>query len=123
MENHLNITNQFVPYELAVKLKELGFDEGCFGTYLWEVLEIGLDIPNDEYFTRAPLWQQAFDWFIEEHNLCGIVTPTSTNKWIFKTITIIEDVSILHNYNHLDSIGYASAEKARQACLSELIKI
>ena len=24
---------EFVPYELAVKLKELGFDEECFGYY------------------------------------------------------------------------------------------
>ncbi len=25
---------EFVPYELAVKLQDLGFDESCFGYYL-----------------------------------------------------------------------------------------
>lgn len=73
--------DQFVPYELAVKLKELGFDEHCFAGYNnpkilliyyknecffgyenieeyngWEVLE---DI-------KAPLWQQAFAFLLRK---------------------------------------------------------
>src|SRR5690606_22033631 len=73
--------DQFIPYELAVKLKELGFDKPCLGVW---------NIPNDKYEVTlvyggklhegyindiqsfkvcAPLWQQAFDWFREKHNL------------------------------------------------------
>ncbi len=29
-----DIRNEFVPYELALRLKALGFDEPCFATYL-----------------------------------------------------------------------------------------
>ncbi len=68
----------FVPYELAVKLKELGFDEPCFGFY---------DTQRDEFWVMeqypylydksrkplafrqvleddftAPLYQQVTDW-------------------------------------------------------------
>ena len=67
---------QFVPYELELKLKELGFDEECFGFYnnadgnVW----IKHLIPDDikEIYTgdiSAPLWQQAFDWFMDNHKL------------------------------------------------------
>ncbi|AXF52557.1 MAG: hypothetical protein [Caudoviricetes sp.] len=55
---------EFVPFDLAVKLKYIGFDEKCFATYSGETLEIGLDVPNDDYFVIAPLWQQAFDWLL-----------------------------------------------------------
>ena len=33
MENHSDISKNFIPYDLALKLKELGFDEPCFGYY------------------------------------------------------------------------------------------
>ena len=29
-----NLQKEFVPYEIALKFKELGFDEPCFGWYL-----------------------------------------------------------------------------------------
>ena len=29
----MNIENEFIPYEQALALKELGFDEPCFGIY------------------------------------------------------------------------------------------
>ena len=33
MKKLLSINNQFIPYNLALKLKELGFNEDCFGYY------------------------------------------------------------------------------------------
>lgn len=62
---------QFVHYELALKLKELGFDEDCLGYYgdplmgKQERFSLRLDwIPEsypfkDELHCLAPLWQQA----------------------------------------------------------------
>ena len=106
--------NQFVPYELAVKLKELGFDEGCFGTYSGEVLEIGSDIPNDDYFTRAPLWQQAFDWFREKYKINSWILPNGPGY------TFLEDSRsgrpIPHSFHN-------TYEEARQACLEKLIEL
>ena len=72
---------EFVPYELAVKLKALGFDEPCFGYYEpnkefnylnWEIFK---DLPylakNSEWqdLCGAPTYSQVFRWFRE---VCGI---------------------------------------------------
>lgn len=70
----------FVPCELAVKLKEKGFNEPCFANYFnlkfkekdsdWRLLK------HDGYLTErlgigidAPLYQQVTDWFREEHGI------------------------------------------------------
>jgi hypothetical protein len=82
---------EFVPYEEALSLKELGFDEFCFGYYGVEN-EFVLDTmkntsPNYSRrgFTSAPLYQQAFRWFREKYELYawvkieyeyGGITPT-----------------------------------------------
>lgn len=63
---------QFVTYEIALKLKELGFDEPCFGWYSYEEFN-PLRIQKCETYlgiescTKAPLWQQAIDWFAENY--------------------------------------------------------
>lgn len=70
MEDHLNINSQFVPYELSLKLKELGFDEPCLAFYtqnaygsfaqkLQYFVEPVDGINSDHVFVAAPLWQQA----------------------------------------------------------------
>ena len=64
MENHSNINNQFIPYNLALELKELGFDEECFGWYspVMNGLLIYCNSTNDgteEKYCTAPLWQQS----------------------------------------------------------------
>ena len=61
---------EFAPYELAVKLKELGFDEPCFGYYRIDEKFMALTNYHENYNDSdsrisAPLWQQAFDWFRE----------------------------------------------------------
>ena len=79
------MNKEFIPYEQALELKELGFDEECFGYYaLAEVRDYknnGLDIRNeivlntlngyrkydDEIQTSAPLYQQAFRWIRNQY--------------------------------------------------------
>jgi len=80
------MNEQFIPYEQAIALKELGFDEKCFGYYksfypfrfsLMSDWKAGIStIKNSEKVKHedhqgptAPLWQQAFDWFREKYNL------------------------------------------------------
>jgi len=74
---------QFATYEIALKLKELGFDEKCLAYYHNQVepsfcnnLDRGNSVTNSEsrYILypqdcSAPLWQQAIDWFREKHNI------------------------------------------------------
>ena len=66
---------EFIPYEQALVLKELGFDEPCFGYYVdVEVANPFLVInrisdTQGGYFTLAPLYQQAFRWFRERYQI------------------------------------------------------
>ena len=59
---------EFIPYEQALELKELGFNEPCFG--YWNIdpylpkPTFNLVKPFDhEWCVPAPLYQQAFRWF------------------------------------------------------------
>ena len=77
---------QFVPYDIALKLKELGFNERCLAIYINSVLKpiTQKPISGNQYYVfnsvknnilinpmncTAPLWQQAIDWFREKHNI------------------------------------------------------
>ena len=118
---------KFVPYELALELKKLGFFEECLGFYIWQSwnnnsrLEIGND---DEYACetiKAPLWQQAFDWFREKNYMEGHpyisynLPPKAT--WGY-SIQTSEPKYIKSLNSH-----YSTYEEARQACLEKLIEL
>jgi hypothetical protein len=75
---------EFIPYKLALELKQLGFDEPCFGRYYYKesypilnpnsgetelVFEFGQYIKQTEITILAPLYQQAFRWFREKYEL------------------------------------------------------
>jgi hypothetical protein len=55
--------NNFVPYKLAVALKELGFDEPCFTTYDNEGrLRNPFDYPKSEYADNLPYIEDTKEW-------------------------------------------------------------
>ena len=54
------MNKEFVKYEQALALKELGFDEPCMSSR---------DMNNGKGLIQLPLYQQAFRWFREKHNL------------------------------------------------------
>lgn len=75
---------EFIPYEQALELKELGFDENCMAMYHLNKIdgitksELILKEANtniSDVFTRAPLYQQAFRWFREKN-----ITKITINK-------------------------------------------
>jgi len=65
---------EFLPYQQAVELKELGFDEKCAAHYLDEDdLELKWEIYrnlsfNTDNCVQAPLYQQAFRFFRDKFN-------------------------------------------------------
>lgn len=81
------MNKHFVTYEIALKLKELGFDEECIASYCLfkdkENPELGYAeelyglVDNQRYNSNtntifegeisAPLWQQAIEWFVNKH--------------------------------------------------------
>ncbi len=80
---------QFIPYKQALELRDLGFDEKCLVTESkvgyarnpsTDMEELPIQEPfywmNSKIHTdncTLPLWQQAFDWFREKHNILGNV--------------------------------------------------
>ena len=71
---------EFVNYELALRMKGLGFNEPCVAHYYNNVgigIEFRLEPLNEAiaktnisvYYELAPLYQQAFRWFREKHRL------------------------------------------------------
>ena len=68
---------QFTPYEISVKLKELGFNEKCFDVYS-DVKSVGMfrNSPRDR--TPKILWQQAFDWLFNTFSYICTITNNMT---------------------------------------------
>ena len=118
---------EFVPYELAVKMKELGFDKDCFkvkvlGKEQYDYTQSDYaDFPEQrEKEVLIPLWQQAFDWFRETKNLFSIVNwyrvNGNPNREFLFYIDVFEVGSETKN-------KFETYELARIACLEKLIEI
>ena len=64
---------EFVTYEIALKLKELEFDEECCGLFRHEQLFpiLGFEKINSvkKSVIAAPLWQQAINFFREKYDI------------------------------------------------------
>jgi hypothetical protein len=112
------MNKEFIPYEEALELKQLGFDEPCFGFYTYkaetrrytnydgelndfQTLKNSKITLGDDWCT-IPLYQQAFRWFRKPEN-------GSHNHLDF-----------MYEYLKDDSKTY---EEAELACLRKLIEI
>lgn len=66
------IKNQFCSYEIALAMKELGFDEECFGLYKNKKFYRDYETFQWDDFSnciKAPLWEQCIDFFREKYNI------------------------------------------------------
>lgn len=128
------MNKEFVPYEIALKLEEIGFDEPfiTFGTqYLYRnedfcrsnsgAIEL-FESFNDE-LVIAPTFAQAFKWLLKKHSLYAVIIPTVTMHWTFKTMTVLEGMVEVPPYKHVDATDYSTYEEAETACLKKLIEI
>jgi len=119
------MNEDFALYEEAMGLKGLGFDEPCFGYYDATNLEkyeytAQHGVKNSDFIfgMTAPLYQQAFRWFRDKHNIISEIRSwNGTNsEWYF----------MIHNNGELlpwEWIENKSYEEAELACLKELISI
>jgi hypothetical protein len=127
---------EFVPYELAWELKQLGFDEPCFGYYdpnkkfeylNWETFK---DFPylakNSEWqdLYGAPTYSQAFRWFREKHNIDAWVQPFVSEKQNGKPFLPDESYAyyIFEDGVYVaDGVNFLDSEEAEMTCLKKLI--
>ena len=123
------LEKEFVPYEPSLALKELGFNEPCFAFYNGKFIqstEFDFDSYNSidvGHHPLAPTFSQAFRWLLKNHNLYGIIIPTITMNWTFKTMTVVEDIMEVPPYKHVDANDFNTYEEAELACLIKLIQI
>lgn len=105
------MNKHFVPYEIALKLRELGFNEKCFKywnitNFIKEPTLYGNNLNGYSNLTTrkvpAPLWQQAFDWARDTHGLIINIQPDSINlpeKQLKQyVITAIDKNRVLEKY-------------------------
>ena len=121
---------EFIGYNEALALKELGFDESCFSYYkndqfsdiLEEVINSEMRNVNNEIddYISAPLYQQVFRWFREKYGChIEIYYNLPRNQWEW----------CIHKLPEYDQIEdetcsfYDSYEEAELECLKKLISI
>jgi hypothetical protein len=120
---------EFIPHEQALELKELGFKEECSAHFLdVDDLELKWKIYRNLSFNtnnclQAPLYQQAFRWFREKHNLFGCIDlHTSTPiHWYIRIDDIIKNDYIYHSEDN--DLKFKTYEEAELACLIKLIEL
>ena len=131
----------FVPYNEALKLKELGFNEPCiFGYNDYHVLRSKIASSFDGDFVKwnekydrdlkAPLYQQAFRFFRDKYQWQSYIEPTSDQHsrelgynyylWNYKTG---EEYNTMPQNCPSGDWEFKKYEDAELACLIKLIKI
>ena len=128
--------NEFIPYEEALALKGLGFDESCFMMYnktqLEEAVNVNtfklhpLDYNNFDGLTdciTAPLYQQAFRWLRVKCGLWVTITYESNDSeemywYIGKSFKYGVGPLFFHDLGEFNTY-----EEAQLACLKKLIEI
>ena len=126
MEEH------FVNYNQALALRELGFDEPCFGFYddidkqFYQIHSQASIINNVKNISKSPLKSQVFKWFREKHGIwvtfeyddCDCV-ETNVCWYVGKCFTY--GIGPLFLTNELND--FKTYEEAESACIDKLIEI
>jgi hypothetical protein len=120
---------EFVPHDLSLRMKALGFDEPCFGYYLEDGMFIDTKIKKQTgNAISASTYSQAFRWFRDEYKSFHEVfidcepradVPLEDDLMFAFTIhRVREDKFIVGSRNI-----YKTHEEAELACLEKLIEI
>jgi len=122
---------EFVSHKQALELKELGFDEECFGFYThkgelrrytnfdgelndFQTLK-NSSITMGDNWCAAPTFSQAFRWFREKYQI---------DSWIYPNLNGLYSVSNVRRGVGLGKVSeYQTYEEAELACLNKLIEI
>ena len=126
------IDKEFVPYELALELKQLGFDEPCFKYIYTGDTGNNVNIPcevtpssaknynEDDLSVSTPTFSQAFRWFRENYGLSGWVNESFVGS-SQGVISIKSEIGL--KYHTAVTKLFDTYEEAELACLRKLIEI
>ena len=125
---------EFIPYELAVKLKTLGFDEPCLASwsYTYELqnyveLNLGYIIDGPKNYTNAPIYSQAFRWFRDNYRMFHEVfidtEPTVDEPDKLEFTYLILHMVGMEKMHTSRNVRFETYEEAELASLEKLIEI
>lgn len=125
----MNPKEDFIPYEQAMQMHDLGYDDNAYYYYhLCNTPELK-DIYMADWFLHtalafnsgcptipAPLYQEAFRWFRQKHHLTSVINcPTE-----YTAFWMINDYD---NHAAKYSCVHNSYENAQQSSLKTMIEI
>jgi len=129
LKNINNMEKEFIPYEQALALKKLGFDDEVLKVYdinssKSELYNYGEVLTGDDEL-YAPLYQQTFRWFREQYKLypeINLHDREDEQTWRF-SIIILGEYNLVYNQNVVKKPYYKTYEEAELDCLIKLIEI
>jgi hypothetical protein len=123
---------EVLPYDRALKLKDLGFCEPCFGYHYtlngkdWKFTDThkyheidDILVIGSKFTLLAPTFQQAFRWFRKKHGLDSFCRQTTLDGRSYFKISKIETDEIIKGYSNFTT----TYEAAELAALDKLIEI
>lgn len=135
------ISKEFVPYELCIALREIGFDEKCIASRIEEYdwfIDFSYDPVTNSMIDKqtkeleeereegdepikdvvaAPLYSQAFRWFREKYGLYPFIVFNVDRGGLW----FIQANSLIEHFSGSDNL-YKTYEETEQACLEKLIE-
>lgn len=129
----MSIEKDFIPYNEALALKELGFNEPCFAVYFGngsnELLTINPSTSKE--LTKkmvelghipCPTFSQAFRFFREKYGLI-FCNDYGNNLYFYWIISKDEEIFFNNEDKEGNVITYKTYEQAELECLRKLIEI
>ena len=136
------MNKEFIPYEEALALKELGFDEPCFIYWVYDGVEITystshnksgwsiIGFKNSQMLKKAglctaPTFSQAFRWFREKYSLTWEHQFDDSNISLYVGEMAYPDNNL--DFFKIIEVEYGrynkAYEEAELECLKKLIEI
>ena len=118
------MNKEFVEYKEALALKELGFDEPCLAI-IWEneyIVHITDTRPDENTkmkWCETPLYQQAFRWFRENHDMHHGIG--FNGSWYYDIDSMKNTDNAVYEVAH--KWDMKTYEEAEFECLKKLIEI
>jgi hypothetical protein len=112
---------EFTPYEEALALKELGFDEPCLALFINGKFHLIFSEHQLDTITLAPTFSQAFRWFRKKYNFHHYIEPIHRDGKVCYEYCVVNSSEDEKQFNEEDIVP--SYEEAELECLKKLIEI
>ena len=141
----MNLETNFVPYQIALDMKLLGFDEECLAGYIYlqgsgtfelafyKDRNVNFNTTSNIYVS-TPTFSQSFKFFRDKHDLRGsimdFIDDETGIEWDYEIALIGTDLDEYGHYKPLidystddESRKFKTYEEAELACLINLIEL